>query len=82
MVITDPTKVCIECGTTHCKHYESDFDRFIKSSEMLSVFEEKLASSIKEEKENHAIAPNSYGTGVSHGEVEAYRDIVHSLKEI
>lgn len=28
-VITDPKQKCSECKVTHCKHYESDFDRYI-----------------------------------------------------
>ena len=29
MKIFNPEEVCPECNQTHCKHYESDFDRFL-----------------------------------------------------
>ena len=29
MKIVDPKEVCPECKQTHCKHYESDFDRYL-----------------------------------------------------
>jgi len=67
MKITDPKEKCPKCKVTHCRHYESDFDRFLK---------ERLNEAKKEEKQNSKIAPNAYGTGVAHGEKTAFQEML------
>lgn len=48
---------CKECGRVYCKHYESDFDRFLLASEKsFRVFSEEELKIIKQHKDECLLA--------------------------